>query len=207
MFDLDGTLVRSGEDIAAAVNFMRRSLGLPALTDETIRGFVGDGIRVLIQKALGSEAADRLDPALQLFAAHYAEHLLDHTRLYPHVCEILDHFRDKSKVIITNKREHYSRKIARGLGIEAAFLEIIGEGSTPYQKPDPRLLALVMEKWRAVPARTVVIGDGINDVLLAKRGGALSCAFLNGLTPRETLLSHHPDLTCEDLSDLAFLLQ
>jgi phosphoglycolate phosphatase len=207
VFDLDGTLVRSGEDIAAAVNHTLQSLGLSPLESNTIQGFVGDGIQVLIERALGPHGMDRIARAMQLFADHYTEHLLDHTTLYPDVTEVLDHFHNKKKVIITNKREHYSKRIAQGLGIDSRFLEILGEGSTPYQKPDPRLLNLVMEKWGVAPQKTIVIGDGVNDILLARQAGALSCAFLGGLTAKEALLSLSPNLTCKALGELRCLLQ
>ncbi|MBU3931151.1 MAG: HAD family hydrolase, partial [Proteobacteria bacterium] len=133
------------------------------------------------------------------------EHLLDHTTLYPDVLDVLDHFDYKRKVVVTNKTQQYAMKIAEGLGIASRFLEIIGGGSTPYAKPDPRLLQLVMEKWEAAPERTVVIGDGINDILLARQAGALSCSFLGGLTQRDKLLSLAPDRSCEALAELKTL--
>jgi len=201
-FDLDGTLVSSGEDLAASVNHTLQQLGLPALPAATIRGFIGDGTRMLVGRALGPRAEEWLERAMPIFSAHYAEHLLDHTTLYPDVLDVLDHYRDKKKILLTNKKQQYSLKIAEGLGIASRFLAIIGEGGSPYRKPDPRLLQMVMERWGATPRRTVMIGDGVNDILLAKAAGAMSCAFLGGLTEREKLLSLAPDRTCEALAEL-----
>lgn len=206
VFDLDGTLVRSGDDLAASVNYTLKTLGLPILAPETVHGFVGDGVNTLMKRALGPDAIEHFDHAMELFSAYYSEHLLDRTMLYPDVPSVLDYFERKKKVIVTNKLLGFTLQITKGLGIAARFLEIIGEDSTPFKKPDPRLLRLVMTKWGGTPERTVVIGDGVNDLLLARQAGALSCAFLNGITGRDKLLALAPDLTCETLSDLKTLL-
>lgn len=206
VFDLDGTLVRSGEDLVAAVNHTLLSLELPLLDPDTVQGFVGDGLELLMKRALGPDDGEYHERAMAIFYPYYSEHLLDHTTLYPGVPTVLAHFGGKKKVIVTNKRHQYAVKIARGLGIDSHFLEIVGEGGSPYRKPDPRLLQLVMEKREASPERTVVIGDGVNDILLARQAGALSCAFLGGITGRDKLLSLVPDMTCETLSDVMTLL-
>jgi phosphoglycolate phosphatase len=205
VFDLVGTLTRSADDLAASVNHTLRTLGLPTLTPDAVRGFIGDGVKVLVKKALGP-AQEHYDRAMGLFSAYYAEHLLDHTTLYPDVIETLDHFDRKNKVIVTNKLYQFTIRITTALGIAGRFREIIGEDSTPFKKPDPRLLRLVMSKWGAAPDRTVMIGDGVNDILLAQQAGAIGCAFLNGITEREKLLALSPDLTCEKLSDLKTLI-
>jgi phosphoglycolate phosphatase len=205
VFDLDGTLTRSADDLAASVNHTLHTLGLQTLAPEAVRGFIGDGVKVLVKKALGP-AQEHFDRAMELFSAHYAEHLLDRTTLYPDVIETLNDFDGKTKVIVTNKLYGFTLRITKGLGIADRFQEIIGEDSTPFKKPDPRLLQLVMTRWGGTPERTAVIGDGVNDILLARNAGAISCAFLNGITERENLLALSPDLTCEKLSDLKRLL-
>jgi phosphoglycolate phosphatase len=205
VFDLDGTLTRSADDLAASVNYTLQALGLPILTPEAVRGFIGDGVKVLVKKALGP-AQEHYDRAMELFSAHYAEHLLDRTTLYPDVFETLDYFDGKTKVIVTNKLYKFTIRIAKALEIAGRFQEIIGEDSTPFKKPDPRLLQLVMGRWDATPEHTMVIGDGVNDILLARNAGALGCAFLNGITEREKLIALSPDLTCEKLSDLKTLI-
>jgi phosphoglycolate phosphatase len=207
IFDLDGTLVRSGEDIAAAVNHALQALGLSSMNHETIKGFVGDGLQALLKRSLGSHADEDLERATVLFSDHYSAHLLDHTTVYPDVTEVLDHFRNKKKVIITNKREAFTLRIIEGLGISDQFIEILGEDSTPYKKPDRRLIDHVMKKWDVSPQKTIVIGDGVNDVLLARNAGAMSCAFLNGLTEKEKLLALHPDQVCERLSELMMVIE
>jgi phosphoglycolate phosphatase len=205
VFDLDGTLVDSAADLAESVNYALSTIGLSRISLETVKSYVGDGVAVLMKRALGRNAEDHFPRALELFRDYYAGHLLDSTTLYPDVPELLDYFNAKKKVVVTNKTEKYSKSIIRSLRIGDHFLDVVGEDSTPFKKPDPRLLNLVMEKMNVTPGRTVVIGDGPNDILLAQGAGAVSCAFLNGISGREKLLSLKPDMTCECLSDLKSL--
>lgn len=207
IFDLDGTLVSSGTDIAASVNATLRRLGLPERPEAEILRFVGDGVRVLIERSLGEANGGRFDLALELFGAHYREHMLDTTVPYPGIETVLRHLAGKRKVILTNKRYAFARPIADALGLTGHFEEVIGADSTPFIKPDPRLLELVTRRFDVPPERTAVIGDGANDVLLARNGGAVSCAYLNGLTPRESLLALGPDCTYEDPLELVTLLR
>jgi phosphoglycolate phosphatase len=206
VFDLDGTLIQSGEDMAASVHYTLKSLGFLPIEPALIEGFIGDGLQVLVRKALGANVGEYFDRAMPIFYDHYSEHLLDHTTLYPGAMSVLEHFKDKTKVILTNKQQQYTTKITKRLGLDSHFMEIIGEGSASYKKPDPRLLKHVTSKYGMAPERTVVIGDGINDILLARGAGVISCAFLGGLTKRDKLISLSPDLTCETLSDLKMLL-
>ncbi len=202
VFDFDGTLVRSGCDLASSINHTLKELGLSLLPDDRIIGYIGDGVRKLIERSLGDAFPARFDEALSVFMTYYEEHLLDTTDLYPGVIEVLECFKSKKKVIITNKLYRYTLKIADGLNIADRFDEIIGMDSLEFKKPDARLIRPIIEKFHTEERRTVVVGDGHNDVLLAKNAGAISCALLNGLGTREKLLGLKPDYTCEDIRNL-----
>ena len=202
IFDLDGTLIDSGNDLASAVNYTLEEMSMPPLSREKITGYVGDGIKILIERSIGEENTDRLEEALDIFIAYYTDHILDTTDLYPGVKDVLRHFENKKKVIVTNKIYRLSSKITNGLKIEEYFEEIIGRDSAPYKKPDPALLVSLAQKYSAEIGRTVVIGDGLNDIKLAKKSSAISCALLNGLGIRDKLLELNPDYACEDISEL-----
>jgi phosphoglycolate phosphatase len=202
IFDLDGTLVTSGKDIAASVNYALETMGLPTVEERVILEFIGDGVKKLIERSLGKASHDRFEEALNLFSRHYDEHMLDTTILYPGVKEVLRHFHDKKKVILTNKRHRFAAALCDALQLTRSFDDILGADSTPYIKPDARLVGPLLERYHAHPDRTVVIGDGVNDILLARNAGLLSCAILNGLTSRETLLNLNPDDVCEYLSEI-----
>ena len=149
---------------------------------------------------------DRFDKALQIFSEYYSVQMLKNTRLFPDVIAVLEHFREKRKLIMTNKRYRFTKEIADTLGITPYFDEIIGRDSYPYSKPDPRVLTEAMERCKTEGSRTVVIGDGVNDIKMAKQAGALVCACLNGLGKREELLDLKPDLVCENLREITTLI-
>jgi phosphoglycolate phosphatase len=202
IFDLDGTLVNSGGDIVASVNYTLKSLDIQTKSQEEILTFVGDGVDKMVERALGKDFHYLFDRAIGVFSDYYAKHMLDTTGLCDSVVEVLEHFFDKKKVVITNKRKHFTLAMTDVLGISKYFQEIIGADSTAYKKPDPRLFIPLLEKFNAVHDETVMIGDGVNDIMLAKNTGVLSCALLNGLTRRDILLALRPDYACEGLREL-----
>ncbi|MDD5476358.1 MAG: HAD-IA family hydrolase [Syntrophales bacterium] len=207
VFDFDGTLVRTGKDIIGAVNHTLAALDIPVREEDDIRRYIGDGVNKLIERSLGPHHRRLASRALEIFMEYYDEHLLDTTDLYPGVIDTLNHFRHKKKIIVTNKKESFTLKIACGLAIDHYFEDISGRDSADFAKPDNRLLLPFLDKFGAGKNRTIVVGDGVNDVMLAKNSGVLSCAFLNGLTDREELLRLDPDYCCEDMGELPALFR
>lgn len=205
VFDLDGTLISSGVDIVASVNYMLSVMEKQTLSYDEAIDYIGDGVKILIEKALGCTSPAEFDKALKIFSQHYLEHMLDTTDLYPAVRGLLSHFRSKTKVIITNKRAQPTERIIEAFHLNEHFAEIIGADTTPYMKPDPRVLMPLMARYRVAGDRTLVIGDGPNDILLAKKAGAVSCALLNGLTRPAVLLALQPDYACEDIGEVSAL--
>lgn len=204
-FDFDGTIADTGQDLVASVNHTLASLRLPAKTHKEIISFVGDGVRTLLERALGDAARENLDEALTIFSRHYEQHMLDQTVLCPNVEAVLKYFQHKMKVIVTNKRHHLTKAIARGLHIDKYFMEMVGADSTPYLKPDRRVIDDLLEKYNVAPQKAVIIGDGKNDIAVAKNAGILSCACLNGLGDRKTLLKMEADFYCENLLEITTL--
>lgn len=202
IFDFDGTIVNSGKDIAKSVNYTLNVLNVPTLSEGEILAFIGDGIQELLHRSLGKNYYDRFEMAFEIFTTHYIKHMLDTTELYSGTREVLDFFKNKIKIIVTNKRYHFTRKMTDSFGITDAFKEIIGADSTPYKKPAVHLLQIIMNRYQVTPSKIVVIGDGINDILFAKNAGAMSCAFLNGLGKREKLISLQPDYFYEELLEI-----
>jgi len=205
IFDFDGTLVSTGADLIASVNYTLGRLGCGLRGDEEIISFVGDGVKELIERSLGNDNLALYPEALEIFSSHYGEHFLDNTVLYPGVKELLQHFQHKKKVILTNKRYPFTLAISKGLDIEKYFEEIIGDGSFPYRKPDKRLVEYFLNKYNLEKEKVVIIGDGINDIALAQNSGILSCAYLNGLGKRIELLAAHADYYCETIWETSSL--
>jgi phosphoglycolate phosphatase len=202
IFDFDGTLVETGTDLVQAVNFMLKTLRFKSRTEREIISFIGDGINNLIEKALGQDNAEYQEKALAIFTQYYSEHLLDNTKLCPYAEDVLINYKDKVKIILTNKRHKFTLAIMQGLNIEKYFLEIIGADSTPYKKPDQRVIEYILQKYGIAKDKTVIVGDGINDIIVAKKSGISSCAYLNGLGKRQELLSLNPDYYVETLLEV-----
>lgn len=205
IFDFDGTLVSTGTDLAAAVNYTLEQVGCKLRKEDEIISFVGDGVRKLIERALGNDRLDYYPEAIKIFSSYYSQHLLDNTTLCPGAEDILKYFQHKKKVILTNKRHDFTKAISSGLGIEKYFVEIIGDGSLPFNKPDKRLVDYLLEKHNMEQGKTVIIGDGINDITLAKNSGILCCAYLNGLGKPDDLLAAKADYYCENLLEISSL--
>jgi phosphoglycolate phosphatase len=207
MFDFDGTIADTAGDLVNSINYTLTSMRLDPRPAEQIIGFVGDGVQKLIERSIGEHDIGRMEEAMTIFSRHYEKHMLDHTVLYPDIEEVLKYFQHKMKVILTNKRHHLTVAIARGLHVERYFMEIVGADSTPFQKPDRRVVDHLLEKYNVAPQKAVIIGDGVNDIAVAKNAGILSCAHLNGLGDRNALLNMGADFYCESLLEINTLFQ
>lgn len=202
VFDLDGTLAATGDDLVNSVNYALEVLKLEKKTRKEIISFVGDGVNKLMERALGRDNVYHHAEAMKIFTDHYGRHYLDHTVLNPHVEDVLRNFEKKTKIVLTNKRYHFAVQIVRGLGIEKYFAEIVGIDSLPFCKPDRRVIEHLLSQYGADKRKTLMIGDGMNDILVARDSGVLSCAYLNGLGGREDLLKLKADYYCEDFLDM-----
>lgn len=207
IFDFDGTIADTGADLVSSINHTLTTMRLNPRSSEEILSFVGDGVKKLIEKSLGENYKERLEEAIRIFSGHYEKHLMDQTVLCPHIEDVLKYFNHKMKVILTNKHYHLTLAIAHALHIDRYFMEIVGADTTPFQKPDLRVVEYLLTKYNADPRKTVIIGDGVNDIAVAKYAGILSCAYLNGLGNRQTLLRMEADFYCEDLIEINSVFQ
>jgi len=207
IFDFDGTIADTGQDIVSSINHTLTAMRLHPRKPEEIISFVGDGIKTLIERSLGEKSMDRLDEALEIFSSYYEKHMLDRTVLCPHIESVLKYFSHKMKVILTNKRYYLTAAIARGLHIDRYFMEIVGADSMPFHKPDKRVVEYLLEKYNVEPEKAVMIGDGVNDITVARNSGILCCAYLNGLGNKEKLLAMDADFYCENLMEINSLFQ
>ena len=165
VFDLDGTLVDSKEDLANAVNVAIESFDLPPLPHPVIYSYVGDGASALMRRALPKEKADALPEVLDRFLAYYRRHLLDTTRAYPGVIESLRKWAGIYRMaVLTNKGVTMSREILSGLSLDGYFFEVIGGDSFRTKKPDPEGLLHILREAGVEAADAIMIGDSANDV-------------------------------------------
>lgn len=183
IFDLDGTLVDSRCDLTAAVNHMLRTRGLAELPLETVCGYIGEGARVLVQRALGPAHHDQLDASLAVFLAYYGAHLLDHTRPYDGIPEALTALAARGMVlsVLTNKPTAMSRTILDGLGLLPRFTAVIGGDSLAVRKPEPAGIDYLLTATGTSRERTLLIGDSLIDVATARAAQVAFCGVAWGL--------------------------
>jgi phosphoglycolate phosphatase len=194
VFDLDGTLIDSSKDLALAMNATREHLGMPPIAPELVYSFVGNGVRVLVQRALGSEASEELvDRGHRFFISHYGTHATDNTHLYPGVDDVLARLSAKHQLaILTNKPEQISQNIAKALGIATYFRKIYGGDRFETKKPDPVGLLAIMHDLETNAAQTLMIGDSTVDIQTARNASVKSCGVMWGFQP-DSLKNSSPD--------------
>ena len=206
VFDLDGTLVDSEVDLANSVNATLEKIERKPLPVELIASYVGQGVTVLISRALGAEASpDLIERATESFLNHYREHMLDHTATYPGVREALAELGGRKMAVLTNKPVRFSREMLKGLGLSDRFLQIYGGNSFENKKPDPVGLRRLMEETEVPASRTMMIGDSISDVLAGRNAGTWTCGVNYGFGA-PTLDEAPPDIRIDDLRELPKLL-
>jgi len=188
VFDLDGTLIDSKQDLVLSVNATLRAIGREELPTELVASYVGSGAPVLISRALGVQAdPDLLQRALKFFLAHYEEHKLDYTREYPGVREALEELNGTPMVVLTNKPADISVRILEGLGLAQFFKAIYGGNSFATKKPDALGANTVLGDLKVKASEAAMVGDSEVDVQTARNAGMFS-AIVNfgfGMHDRE----------------------
>ena len=181
LFDLDGTLVDSLEDLTDAVNQMLDTLGRSTLDGCEVRQLIGKGARNLVQGALKSDTDEEIEQGLTLFVDYNSAHIADKSRLYPGVREVLELLRAGGlrMVIISNKGEALSRLILETLDIDGFFEIICGGDTFPEMKPSPLPLLKVTQQLGIDPDEALMVGDSINDIAAAMSASitAVGCAW------------------------------
>jgi phosphoglycolate phosphatase len=207
IFDLDGTLIDSKRDLVDSVNATRGWAGLPALPDELVASYVGNGAPVLIQRAFPDATAADHGRYLSYFLDYYREHMLDATTLYPGVREALDrlHAADVAMAVLTNKPVRFSIRLIEGLDLETHFFRVYGGNSFEEKKPHPLGIQLLMRESGAAPADTIMVGDSAVDILTARNAGVRACGVSWGFQP-ETFANAPPDFVIDDMRKLADLV-
>ena len=196
IFDLDGTLIDSAEDLAIATNATRAHFGMSPLDAKLIHSYVGNGAAMLVRRALGPQATEeRVNEAVLYFVKFYRQHALEHTKLYPGVFEMVNalHSEGRALAILTNKPVKISTDIVAGLGLGSQFKRIYGGDSFAQKKPDPIGIVTLMGETASVPQKTWMVGDSGVDVQTARNAQVRACGVTWGFQP-ETFQKHPPDV-------------
>lgn len=195
VFDLDGTLVDSCEDIARATNYCLERAGFPVRTRADIQGFIGDGARQLLARAAELHPTDaRLDGMLERFFVYYTAHAVDHTRLLPGAAEMLAALAHLPRALCTNKPRITTLALLEGLRIDGEFDVVVAAGDVPHNKPHPAPLERVGALLGVPCPELVLVGDGPQDVACAQAAGARCIGISDGvIVPLERLREAGPD--------------
>jgi len=182
-FDLDGTIVDSSRDLADSVNDVLAGYGAAPLSHAAITRMVGDGARVLVGRALAAAGVPEPPDAMSRFLEIYDTRLLNHTRLYDGIVDVVRAAREHARVaLLTNKPLGPSERVLEGLGITDLFDDVIG-GDGPFpRKPDPAALVALIERADATPVRALMIGDSRIDYETARGASARCCLVEYGFS-------------------------
>lgn len=207
IFDLDGTLVESLPGIAASLNRALALHGLPTHGEAAVRGFIGDGAKMLVTRALApGEAALHLDSVLRAFAEDYAVSWQDGTRPYDGIIGLLADLRARGipMAVLSNKPHAFTTEIVAKLFPEHTFAAVLGNREGLPHKPDPTGALEIAATLGIAPENCVLIGDSTMDLDTARNAGMPCIAVTWGYHDRERLLG--ADEIAEDMPQLAALL-
>lgn len=181
IFDLDGTLIDSREDVVLATNATLKEFGEKELTHQRIASFVGTGIEDLIKKALPHWDNQKVQEALVFLGRYYFEHCLDHSCLFPDAENLLKTLRQKEilMAVFTNKPQIFTDKIISGLKVEKYFSQVFGAENGYPIKPDPAGTQALLKLLKVSARETLMVGDSGVDLATAENVG-MDCALFTG---------------------------
>ncbi|MEE9369537.1 MAG: HAD hydrolase-like protein [Pontiella sp.] len=200
VFDLDGTLIDSRADLTAGINHMRLHYGLDPLSIETVSGYIGNGVRLLVERSLQGAEVD-VDEALQINKKYYFSHATVHTRVYEGVEQGIPALAKAGHklALLTNKPGDPSRDILQHFGLTEHFFAIIGGGDIEHLKPEPDGILKCLELSGVNAANAWMVGDHYTDLAVAVNGGIKSAFVRYGFGEER---GYKPDAYFASFSEL-----
>ena len=179
LFDLDGTLIDTAPEIAHALNRTLQWLGRPAVDPERVRGWIGDGARALLDKALGERSSDT---TWEHFSYEYAAACGQASRLYPGTREMLERMsaRGVKLAVLTNKEARFAHKLLTLHDITGHFDLLVAGDSLAVRKPDPAVVAYALDALQVGPSEAAFVGDSVTDVRTARAAGVRAWVVTHG---------------------------
>lgn len=203
VFDLDGTLLDTGPDIAASCNYALAQFGRQPLRTEVILRYVGDGSRRLMARAAGlTERDQELDPLVETYLAHYTNHSAVRTDWMPHALQVLDDLRDIPVALCTNKPRAITIPLLEHFHMLDRFATVVAAGDTKRGKPSPDPLLHLGAALQIEPRDMIMVGDSAQDVLAGRAVGARTIGVLGGYGAEQSLRAAKPDVVVADMSQV-----
>lgn len=203
IFDLDGTILDSKEDIAISVNYALERVGISPRPSEEIVKFVGYGAKKLIDDLFPELPQGIREEILGHFREFYSSNPVIKSTLYPRTEEIIQSLKKKGRhvAVVTNKYESISIDILKHFGIYEFIDMVVGADTTPEKKPNPLPVYYTLDRLNQREEYTVIIGDSETDVQTGKNAGISTCLVLHGYGKKEIALSMKPDFVIRDFYD------
>lgn len=211
IFDLDGTLVNSLEDIADSMNYVLKTHGLPTHEVDRYKGFVGHGMTQLVIRALPEDARDEARIALcrDAMLAEYGANFLNKTRPYDGIIELITELSRMGieRAVFSNKVDNLTKKIITGLFPDCGFAVVLGSGPELPEKPDPKGVLAISSCMKIAPGNLIYVGDSDVDMQTAQNAGMSSAGALWGFRTRGELASNGAEYLLGYPMDLVPILQ
>jgi len=195
IFDLDGTLADTLDDITDAVNELLGAIGRPLVKTDDMRGLIGEGLPILIQRASGISDSDVIAELVDRYRPVYTSRMLRKTRLYPGIEGLLDALTaaDVAMCVLSNKPHVYTLPICDALLSRWPFVRCCGHTDGYQRKPDPTKAVELAGAMGRKPCDTMFVGDSTVDIATARAAGMRSVAVTWGFRRRAELLAAEPD--------------
>ena len=214
MIDLDGTLLDTIPDLAAAANMMRVEIGQAPLAEDLIRTFVGKGITNLVERTLaghmdGAVDVELRERGLEIYERCYSEVNGRHTTIYPGVVEGLAQLQSQGFALacVTNKSERFTLPLLEMVGLAPYFEHVVAGDTLSRKKPDPDPLLYACGKLNVAPHEMLMVGDSLNDTIAARAAGCPVFCVTYGYNEGRDVRELDTDAIIDSLVEAAALIR
>lgn len=204
IFDLDGTILDTLDDLSNAVNFAMRSKGYPERTVDEVRSFIGNGIRVLIKRAVPQGTGDEdYEQALEIFTKYYLEHIADYTKPYDGIVDVINSLRRSGcKVAVVSNKAHLAAQAVVRDFFGDIFDTVVGKKDEFPSKPEPDSLLYTIDLLASRKEECIYIGDSDVDVLTAHNAGLECIGVTWGNRDEDVLIKSGAEYIAHTPSDI-----
>ena len=209
IFDLDGTLVDSLDDLSDALNASLKAIGGAQVDRNDVRGWVGDGLPVLCRRAWPDADDATLEKFVLMAAEQYRARCVAKTRPYGNILKMLDllQARGVAMAVLSNKPHELTRRVVSELGMEKYFVEVRGYVTEAEKKPSPQAALSIADTFGMDPANIMLVGDSIVDIQTARNTGMTAVSVTWGFQEKIFLKSAGPDHFLDDPLEIFSLLE
>ena len=211
IFDLDGTLLNTLDDLAVAANHALKVCGFAPRSVEECRNFVGNGVSKLLERSLpdGARTSAHLEQMRQAFFAYYDAHLWNHTLPYPGIEETLNALQARrvKLAVASNKYQSATERLTKHFFPSVSFVSVLGQRDTVPLKPHPQIVQDILHVSAEQKENCLYVGDSQVDMQTAQNAGVKACAVGWGFRTQAELRAYHPVYFISQPSQLLDLVQ